>query len=264
MNVLHYVTAALAILIPFAAYLKRSLKLSASILALVMVAVAMTVGEGYALFLLLAFVLISAIDRFCKKRSEYVNSNYTQKTGARDAVQVLANGGIAMLSVLVWHAAGNRTFLFCFVASLIESFGDSAASAVGITFGRQTYSICGFRKMKAGLSGGVSVEGTLACAISCIAMALIACVLGMGISIREALLTALSAFLGCIADSVLGSVVQRKNKCACCGVITGKKAHCNRKTEYASGVKWVNNDVVNFACNCIRAITIFLLVGIGR
>lgn len=259
----YYILLSLAIVVPAIAYFKKALTLPASLCAIMMVLVAAVAGDGYALFLLLSFGLISVVDHVCKKRVASVNDNFVQKTGTRDIVQVIVNGGVATLSIVLWYVSHNSIFLLCFTASLIESFGDSAASDIGVACGQQAYDICKFRKINNGLSGGVTVAGTLGCFVSCLLISTLAFCLQLIKTIPDICMLILAAFLGCIADSVMGSLLQRKEKCDVCGLITEKKIHCSNPTSYYSGVKWINNDVVNLFCNIISALLIALFVS-GR
>ena len=257
-----YVIIALAVLVPSAAYVKKALTLSAALLAVLMIIVALTASVEHASFLISAFLLITVIDKLCKRRLEPTEEDITQKTGARDIIQVFSNGGVSMICVLLWHITGNSAFLLCFAGALVESLGDSAASDIGIAVGQQAYDICRFRKIKTGLSGGITVAGTLGCVVACLVLSTIAFALKIS-SGREILLLTFSAFLSCMMDSILGSLVQRKNKCPVCGKITEKQTHCNCTTEYYSGVKAINNDMVNLICNAFAAITVYVVVMAG-
>ena len=260
MNLYHYSIIAAAILIPVIAYFKKALTLFASVIAVIMVLVAFTAGEKYALFLLLSFLLISVIDKIFKKKLQYTDDNLTQKTGTTDAIQVLVNGGVALVSVLLWHITGADILLMCFTASLIESFGDSAASSIGIALGKRTLDICRLDSIETGLSGGVTVAGTVGCFISCMLMSMIAYFLDIANTYATVISLTLAAFIGCMIDSVLGSLVQRKERCVVCEIITEKDYHCGVPTVYYSGCKWINNDVVNLLSNIISTMVLFVFV----
>ena len=244
MNIETIAVAIFALLVPALACYKKVLSPFASLLALIMVFAAQTVGNRYAVFLLAEFLFISLIDKICKKRIDYADKNIIQKTGTRDVIQVFANGGVALLSVIIWHLSKRSIFLMCFTASLIESFGDSAASSIGIAANKQTFDVLRMKKMDPGLSGGISIPGTFACAISCSMMAILSHLMNISGSIRESCLLMIAAFGGCIFDSILGAAFQRKEKCTRCGIITEKKVHCNTQTLYYSGCKWLTNDVI--------------------
>lgn len=251
----------LIVVVPLAAYLKKALNLTASIIAALMIAVSLSAAAHYAFFIITAFLLISVLDKICHSRLQAANNDITQKSGTRDSIQVLVNGGISMICVLLWHLTNNDCFLLCFASSLIESFGDSAASNIGIAAKQQAYDICRFKKITTGLSGGVSLVGTLGCFASCTLMSIIAYALRVAKTPFEMCILVITSFLGCILDSVIGSLFQRKNKCLVCGKITEKNTHCNKGTIFYSGVKWINNDVVNLLCNAFSAATALLLIG---
>jgi uncharacterized membrane protein len=61
--------------------------------------------------------------------------------------------------------------------------------------------------------------------------------------------------MGCITDTLLGSLFQVKYKCNVCGHITEKETHCEKSTVAIQGVDWINNDVVN----CISGLVVFAL-----
>ena len=257
---LFYVVIVLGIVVPTLAFYKKALTIPASILAMFMILVALVAGENYALFLILAFMLITVVDKVCKNRLKNAEEDINLKTGARDIVQVFANGGISLLCALLWYYSQNEVFLLAYASALIESFADSAASDIGIAVGQQAYDICHLRKVKNGLSGGVTLAGTFGSLLACCLMSVAAFGFGIASSMQEIILLSCVPFFGCIMDSILGSLVQRKNKCVVCGKITEKTVHCKAKTEYYSGLKVFNNDLVNLTCNAIAAIAIFILV----
>jgi len=47
-------------------------------------------------------------------------------------------------------------------------------------------------------------------------------------------------------DSFLGSVCQVKYRCPVCHRLTEKKTHCEIGTEFASGLRFLDNNAVNF------------------
>ena len=255
----NFVVASLIILVPAVAYVKKALSISASFLAALMIFVASTASLNHAIFLVIAFLLISGLDKVCKKRTVEADRNITQKVGTRDFIQVFVNGGVSMICVLLWHLTHNRTFLLCFASALVESLGDSSASDIGIASNQQAFDICRFRSIPIGLSGGITIAGTLGCFAACLILSCVAYALRIANTRYETVILVLSSFLGCIIDSVLGSLIQRKNKCAVCGRITEKSIHCNKSTLFYSGCKKINNDVVNLMCNAFSASCVLLI-----
>ena len=68
----------------------------------------------------------------------------------------------------------------------------------------------------------------------------------------------ISSIIGVVIDSILGSLVQRKNRCKKCNVITEKNIHCDEETVHYQGIKWINNSLVNLFSN-ISVIVIIII-----
>jgi uncharacterized membrane protein len=69
------------------------------------------------------------------------------------------------------------------------------------------------------------------------------------LSVPQLLVGAAAAFLGCIFDSFLGSVVQAKYRCVKCGAMTEKEVHCSINAALVRGIRTVDNDIVNLFSN---------------
>lgn len=59
----------------------------------------------------------------------------------------------------------------------------------------------------------------------------------------------ISGFLGSTFDSVLGSTLQGKFNCFICNKTVENEIHCGKNSVHTNGVKWLNNDAVNFAAS---------------
>jgi uncharacterized membrane protein len=59
----------------------------------------------------------------------------------------------------------------------------------------------------------------------------------------------ISGFIGSTFDSVLGSTLQGKFNCAICNKTVENKIHCGNNSIHTSGIKWLDNDVVNFTAS---------------
>ena len=104
-----------------------------------------------------------------------------------------------------------------------------------------------FKEVEVGMSGGVSVLGLISSIVGVLIIVLIYNLLP--IDKGYSIIIFISALLGSIIDSILGSLVQRKNICEECLKITEKNIHCEKETKYHSGIKWINNSMVNFLSN---------------
>ena len=106
---------------------------------------------------------------------------------------------------LVFYKIG---FAASFAAKLADTFG----SEIGKRFGRNTYLITSFRKVKSGTEGGISLEGTAASALGAIFMSLIMFILNIISTKYQFLIVAISGFLATISESFIGAKFQDKYK----------------------------------------------------
>ena len=244
---------------------KRALTVS-GIIAAVMLDLAITISLGNLGFLILLLFFVGGIivDKIKKryKKSKQNNKTGIEKRGdCRDHVQVLANGSVAAICSILYLITGKELFVIAFVASLAEAFADTAASGIGILQGR-AFDLFRMRPCTPGVSGGMSVVGTVASAIAALIISSIA-LLFESIGIFTALLIAISAFLGAVFDSFLGSLVQVKFLCKTCGQIVEREDHCGQATEKYSGIRYVSNDTVNLLgtlFSAILAATIYIIL----
>lgn len=175
--------------------------------------------------------------------------NKTQKSDskhgkARDGYQVLANGGFVLLLAWLKIESQNEIFSILMYVSICISMADTFSSEFGMKFGGQPWDIIRFKRINQGLSGGVSLAGT------------IASFLGAGIISLSyfyfhsdgfvTLIILFSGVMGSLVDSVLGSLFQPKFKTE-----LGEIMDFGKKENMISGFSFFSNDVVNFLSNVI-------------
>ncbi len=215
---------------------------------------------NFGFIILLAFLGGSiAIDKI-KKRAKNHGREETAKGDCRDAIQVIANGLVPFATACGFvFSGGNPAFAVAFVASLAEAFADTAASGLG-AFSRRAYDPFRRRECTGGISGGMSVIGTLSSLVGAFLIgALAMLVSGFSFGVKYFLIASLTAFLGAIIDSMLGSLVQVKYRCPVCGTLTEKQTHCDNPTARECGLSFVDNDVVNITSGFITALIAFVL-----
>jgi uncharacterized protein (TIGR00297 family) len=104
---------------------------------------------------------------------------------------------------------GSEPFIGAFVASLGAAFADTAESEIGQLFSRRPRLITTLQKVPPGTDGAVSFPGTLAGAGAAVLTALLGLSLGMLETPGLAFLVAIAAFLGTVADSLIGALSPR-------------------------------------------------------
>ncbi len=154
---------------------------------------------GYqAVLLLLLFLFVSSL---------ITNYGYQEKKELgiydyeRGIANVLANGIPSLISGLLYFL--NPVFgLGAFFGSVSAIMADKFASEIGV-LGGEPYSLLGFKKVKKGTSGAVSILGTF---MSFVGSAII----GLGalflynLDPFQALKITIAGFLGCLMDSFFG------------------------------------------------------------
>ena len=220
------------------------------VIAAILLDVAVSISLGNLGFLLLLIFLVLGIltDKIKKKNLDVKE----EKSAHRDASQVLANGLVPIVCAAMYFAIGERAFLLAFVAGLAEALGDTAASSLG-SYSESTFDLFKFRKCEQGLSGGVSFIGTIAAFTFSTIIPLVALAFSL-ISITEMLVITAISIAGVFFDSLLGSLLQAKYRCAVCDSLTEKSEHCATPAKLVSGIRFINNDTVNALATLFAAI----------
>jgi uncharacterized protein (TIGR00297 family) len=248
------VGALLAALIAFAAWRTRSLTAGGAIGAfLVGTATFGALGLPGAYVLLAFFVSSVALSRVGKARKAALVD--AGKHGARDGTQVFANGGVAALCAVL-SLGGDPRFAAAFAGAFAAAAADTWATEIGTLIGGRPRSILTLRTIATGLSGGVTVAGTLASFAGAMLLAAVAALAGFGTFGA----IALAGIAGSLADSVLGASVQSLRWCPQCERACESDPHaCGANTRPIRGAAWFGNDAVNFSATLAGALVAFAL-----
>jgi uncharacterized protein (TIGR00297 family) len=180
----------------------------------------------------------------------------------RDALQVLANGGVAALAATL-GSAGMRRAPGAVVGALAAAAGDTWASELGVYSRRRPRSIVSGRLVAPGTSGGVTMLGWLAAAGG---GALVGASYALaGRDIRQVPRVTLAAMLaglaGSLADSLAGATVQAAYRCRHCGAYTEALGeHHGTPVVLVRGHPWMTNDAVNLVCTTMGGLVGAVLV----
>lgn len=243
-------TLILTVGIPVITFFIKSFTPAAAFVACAMLLTIRFASEECLYLIVIAFASIILIEK--------IFSNTAQKHSTRKTSQLLANGGCATLAALLYLLTHQNIFLTAFVAAITEALCDSAASAVGTRIRGKCIDICTFSVLESGISGGISLAGSLSCVLCAAFMAIMSLAFHVT-TVVSAVIVFLSGVCGCFFDSYLGSRWQRKYRCSICGKITEETTHCGQKTEVSSGKKHLDNDAVNFLSNAFSLLMVFLL-----
>lgn len=239
------------------AYRLRALTSSGAIAATVVGAIAFGLGGGMGAGALLTFFVTStALSRWRRAVKEAMKF---EKGGRRDAGQVLANGGVAAVClVLSACLPGYATPLrLAFLAALAAANADTWGTEIGSAISGKPYSLRDGKPAVPGTSGAVSVGGTLAALAGACIVAIFARNLGHPSAV---LLVAGCGFTGAFLDSVAGATLQSQwqdRATPSRWVETPEDDAARNRPD--RGLAWVNNDIVNIVCTGSAALLALLL-----
>jgi uncharacterized protein (TIGR00297 family) len=176
---------------------------------------------------------------------------------ARDAWQVLANGGLFAIAAVGWALFGSwQAGLFAFGA-LATAMADTWATEIGMALKATPRSILTWQRAVPGTSGAVSAYGTSAAVIGAFVMALCA-VASFTVPFDVPRLEAVfvGGVAGALTDSLLGASVQSRRWCDECSEWTERRVHtCGYRSHHRSGFRWMNNDMVNLLATAVGGFT---------
>jgi uncharacterized protein (TIGR00297 family) len=243
--------------------LKRSLSASGFAAAVILGTAMYTLGSAVWFGSLIAFFLSSTLlSKWKKKTKEKAESGY-EKSGRRDAGQVAANGGLALLLCVVNAWWPHPVWWYAFLGVMASVNADTWATEIGGLSKTPPRSIVSGRRVAAGTSGAVSGLGLVASMAGGLFIGLTAWLLLQAVpgqvdpsGIAAAPWLQLFAWIGIglfggtigsFADSLLGATVQQMFRCGVCGREIELRHHCGQPASRIRGYAGWNNDAVNVA-----------------
>lgn len=233
------VTGALfSVLIVIYAYKKQSLTLSGSLSAFGLGLLVSVFGGWDFILILFAFFISSSL--LSKLHNNQSNNKDHQP---RTIIQVLANGGIGAVLVIGFAVASEdnlkSTYRLLYMISFAIATADTWASEIGKLSKQNPIHIFTFKSIKRGLSGGVTLLGTIA--------SFFGSVFVYTLSFLNPLII-FYGFIGSLVDSVLGTL-QRKYVTKDHGLVEVLEEH--HVVDGIKGLIFLDNNLVNFLSNLI-------------
>lgn len=186
----------------------------------------------------------------------------SDKNGPRDAWQVLANCGPLLLFLLIELWTKDSRLALCQITAIAAATADTWSSEIGVLSKRPPRLLFSRKPATAGLSGAVSLLGTLA---GIVGSGFIACSWGLfrwlftpSFPLHLGLLVLLLGFAGTLLDSLLGALFQVKYRTAT-GELTDQARTGQQTNSYAKGLPHFTNDGVNFVTGVLAGVLAFWL-----
>lgn len=244
---------ALAALIAFLGYRRRSLSRSGAAGAVLVGAIIFGFGGlAWGILLITFFASSSALSHYKEPQKERLAEKFS-KSGQRDLAQALANGGAGMLIAILWVLKPESFLWAAFVGAMAAVNADTWATELGVLSKRAPRLVTNGKTVEVGTSGGITLAGTLAAASGAALIALVGAIAAGGWPL--ALAATLGGLLGCLFDSLLGATAQAIYFCEACGKETERHpTHtCGNPTRLSRGWRWLDNDWVNFLSSIFGA-----------
>jgi uncharacterized protein (TIGR00297 family) len=201
------------------------------------------------------------------QRNQDLSASFS-KGGQRDAGQVLANGGLAGLFVVAHAVWPDQNWPWAaFAGTLAAVNADTWATELGVLSSALPRIITTFQPVERGISGGVTLAGTLAAAGGGLWIAILSVLFWPGQAVLPLagglnlpapwtstasflLAITLAGLIGSLVDSLLGATLQAIYFCPNCALETERyPIHtCGAATSRVRGLAWLGNDGVNAAC----------------
>jgi len=206
-------------------------------------------GAGFGGLLVLAAFFISStvVSRIRREKKEQLGLlKIHEKGDRRDALQVFANGGVGMLSSVLYAFTGNQLFLIALLVSFAAATADTWASELGVLNRSKPRSIINLKPLEPGISGGVSPFGFAASLVGSLIIAILVFVVAPSEALRALVPVLIGGFMGALFDSFLGATLQAQYRCAETGRLVERPYTGEVKNKLIKGFAWMTNDMVNF------------------
>jgi len=171
----------------------------------------------------------------------------------RDAIQVFSNGGVYLACSLMDYLTGDSTFQNAMLASMAIATADTWSSEVGCRIQGKTYTFPTFKRTHPGISGGISLAGTLAGMAGAIIIGLYGWIQFSDLPLLFTLTA--TGVGGMFLDSLIGHYFQIKYL----DLSTGTWKDHSTRYHATKGFRLITNDAANFWSNLIITST-FILV----
>jgi len=164
-------------------------------------------GPGAFAALVTLFVMTWISTRLGYRRKQELG--VAERKEGRRAWQVMANLAVAGLGALLFGATGSRGWLLAAMAALAEAATDTVASEIGQSGNQEARLITTWKRVRAGVDGGITMYGTLTGLAAGIIIAAVAGASGL-LTRSEMSIAVAAGFAGMLGDSVLGATIQRR------------------------------------------------------
>lgn len=210
-------------------------------------------GLSWTVVLLTFFLSSSLLSKAFRHKKRQLDEKYA-KGSKRDAGQVLANGGVAGLTVILHLVFPDSSLPWVgFCAAFAAANADTWATELGVLSWTPPRLLTSGKAVPMGTSGGITKIGTLSAVAGALLIAMVSIPFPESAAHNRLIFTLLiltAGFLGSLVDSWLGATIQAIYWCPSCGKETEQhpQHRCGGGTTRVRGWAWMTNDWVNALC----------------
>ncbi len=214
--------------------------------------------DGYVwiinIFIGYGFVLGARLVRHAvlRKKLQDKNGEEEEKNG-KSILQLAANLLVPLFLSVLYYYVHNKAIIVGALAAFASAISDSMASDIGVLQKSKPLDICTFKRVDAGVSGGISLLGTSMAVLTALVYSFI-CYTLIKLSLAATIIVGVSTLLGVMIDSMLGSLAQGKYKCEICGKQVEKPMCCHSDARLIHGLRFIDNNTVNIISNSGAAV----------
>ena len=241
-------------LIAIISYKVKSLSLNGAVGAWMLGTIIFGIGGMEWMIPMILFFVIASILSHIGGNYKYILKDIFEKTGKRDFFQVFANGGLAVITTLLFYFTKSNIWYIIYLGTVAAAMADTCGTELGTFSKILPRNILNFKILPMGSSGGITFLGTIGALFGSLLIAISGIFVynyyhDINLSNSLIIWITVAGLFGMIIDSILGLTIQAQYKCPTCKKLTEKTFHCNEDNlALFRGIKWFNNDIVNLSC----------------
>lgn len=199
-----------SLIVAYLAFFLTWLTLDATLPVIVVGTAILGFGGWILAIAVIVFFITGSLFSRLNKDHETPAGDFIPPERRRDGLQIWANGFWAALFCILWFLVPLEQFLGAAFGVIATATADTWATETGIRNPGKTISIRTFKSISPGTDGGISLKGTFFAVLGALLIGVFA---SQGLSTNPAYTFAVisaAGFLGCMIDSYIGAVYQRK------------------------------------------------------
>lgn len=200
------------------------------------------------------FLSSSLLSRWSAARRPDVHALFS-KGAVRDHRQVIANGGLAGVLVVIAFADPRPVWFAAYAGVCAAAAADTWGTEIGVLSSRDPRLFPTMKPVPPGTSGAVTLLGTAGGVLGAGLVSVVSSLVTPHVNPLQTIFSGLSGGIaGAFVDSLAGSRIQGRFRCEACGTRMERPTHCGRPASLVGGIRWVDNDTVNIVCTLCGAL----------